>query len=167
VNRDDNNTANPGRRRFLLWLSMLAGSLALFLAGIPVIGYVLAPLLGRQRTYWVAVGPVDQFSVGDTVHVAFQNPSAVSWAGVTGKTGAWLRRVGDKDFIAFVLNCSHLGCPVRWEPAAKLFMCPCHGGVYYEDGEVAAGPPPMPLQRFQVRVNNGQVELESRPIPIT
>ena len=74
MNRDDNNAANPGRRRFLLWLSVFAGSLALFLAGIPVIGYVLAPLLGRQRSYWVAVGPVDQFSVGDTVHVAFRKP---------------------------------------------------------------------------------------------
>jgi menaquinol-cytochrome c reductase iron-sulfur subunit len=128
---------------------------------------VLAPLLGARRRYWVSVGPVDRFTIGETMLVSFENPTAEPWAGVTGKTGAWVRRVGNADFIAFVLNCSHLGCPVRWEPSAKLFMCPCHGGVYYEDGAVAAGPPPIPLQRFRVRVNNGQVELETRPIPIT
>jgi menaquinol-cytochrome c reductase iron-sulfur subunit len=38
-------------------------------------------------------------------------------------------------------------------------MCPCHGGVYYKDGSVAAGPPPRPLERYPVRVQDGQVEI--------
>jgi menaquinol-cytochrome c reductase iron-sulfur subunit len=46
-------------------------------------------------------------------------------------------------------------------------MCPCHGGVYYQDGTVAAGPPPLPLPRYQVRVRNGQVEIQTNPTPIT
>ena len=46
----------------------------------------------------------------------------------------------DDEFVAFSVNCAHLGCPVRWLREAHLFMCPCHGGVYYEDGRVAAGP---------------------------
>jgi menaquinol-cytochrome c reductase iron-sulfur subunit len=46
-------------------------------------------------------------------------------------------------------------------------MCPCHGGVYYEDGSVAAGPPPRGLYQYPVRVNNGQVEIMASPIPIT
>lgn len=164
---DDYRADDNGRRRFLGWLSLLAGSLLALAAGLPVVGYVLAPLLGTRRRYWVPVGPVDRFTIGDTVQVSFENPTAEPWAGVTAKTGAWVRRTGNADFIAFVLNCSHLGCPVRWEASSKLFMCPCHGGVYYEDGTVAAGPPPMALRRFRVRVNNGQVELETRPIPIT
>jgi menaquinol-cytochrome c reductase iron-sulfur subunit len=68
--------------------------------------------------------------------------------------------------MAFTVNCAHLGCPVRWLPDARLFMCPCHGGVYYEDGRVAAGPPPHPLERYPVRVNDGQVEIQTEPIPI-
>jgi len=32
---------------------------------------------------------------------------------------------------------------------------------------VAAGPAPYSLQRFQVRVRGGQVELENRPLPFT
>jgi len=50
---------------------------------------------------------------------------------------------------------------------AELFMCPCHGGVYYKDGTVAAGPPPHPLVRYEVRVENGDVKIKSIAVPIT
>ncbi len=171
---DDNNRPrrsgenDPGRRRFL---SQARRGRRVFDCGHGgTAGHRLHPcyrfparcsINGYQ---WVRH---DRFTVGDTVLVSFKNPSATPWAGVTGKTGAWVRRVGESDFIAFVLNCSHLGCPVRWEASPKLFICPCHGSVYYEDGTVAAGPAPFPLQRFQVRVRGGQVELESRPLPFT
>jgi len=171
---EDNNRAccrsgeeDPGRRRFLARLGVAAGALIATLAGLPVISYILLPVSRKMQRQWVSVGHTDRFAVGDTVLVSFKNPSARPWAGVTGKTGAWVRRVGESDFIAFVLNCSHLGCPVSWEASPKLFICPCHGSVYYEDGTVAAGPAPYSLQRFRVRVRGGQVELESRPIPFT
>ena len=86
---------------------------------------------------------------------------------MTANNAAWLRRETAEDFIAFAINCSHLGCPVRWLQEANLFMCPCHGGVYYKDGTVAAGPPPQPLTRYAVRVRNGEVQLRTGPIPIT
>ncbi|HLV79830.1 MAG TPA: hypothetical protein VKT32_06085 [Chthonomonadaceae bacterium] len=46
-------------------------------------------------------------------------------------------------------------------------MCPCHGGDYYPDGKVAAGPPPKALTRYPVRIYNGQVEIQTSAIPIT
>jgi menaquinol-cytochrome c reductase iron-sulfur subunit len=46
-------------------------------------------------------------------------------------------------------------------------MCPCHGGVYYKDGNVAAGPPPLPLVRYDVRIKNGEVKISSVVVPIT
>ena len=52
-------------------------------------------------------------------------------------------------FQVFAINCAHLGCPVRWFPESRLFMCPCHGGVYYEDGSRASGPPPRGLYRVR------------------
>ncbi|HKV81405.1 MAG TPA: Rieske (2Fe-2S) protein [Candidatus Sulfotelmatobacter sp.] len=89
------------------------------------------------------------------------------WAGVTAETAAWLRRVDELQFKAFSVDCTHLGCPVRWLPAADLFMCPCHGGVFYADGRVASGPPPKPLTTYPVRVENGQVQILTSPLPIT
>jgi menaquinol-cytochrome c reductase iron-sulfur subunit len=155
------------RRRFFERIAIAAGIAIGALVGLPVIGFVLAPLVRRPPYGWRPVGSVDSFRIGETVKVDFTDPSPLPWSGITASTAAWLRRTGKSEFIAFSINCRHLGCPVRWLDGAKLFMCPCHGGVYYEDGSVAAGPPPEPLARYAVRVNNGQVEIQTSPIPLT
>lgn len=155
------------RRQFLNKMSIAVGGLGALLAGVPVIGFVLGPLLNKPPGVWRPVGAVDQFKVGSTVEVAFEDNSPEAWAGVTAKTAAWLRRDDAQTFIAYAINCTHLGCPVRWEAGADLFMCPCHGGVYYKDGSVAAGPPPKPLVQYPIRINNGKVEIQTSPIPIT
>src|SRR5206468_3640564 len=60
-------------------------------------------------------------------------------------------------YIAISTRCMHLGCPVRYTPAAQRFICPCHGGVYDFQGKVSGGPPVRPLDRFYTRINgNGQ-----------
>ena len=113
------------------------------------------------------MGTVDQFELNTTSLVKFINADPKAYAGITAKSAAWLRRETEKEFIAFSANCTHLGCPVRWEADAELFMCPCHGGVYYKDGTVAAGPPPKHLTQYEVRVYKGEVQIKTAPLPIT
>ena len=161
------SSAQATRRRFLERLCVLLGSLIGVVLGATGAGFVLWPLTRKVPRLWRTVGQVDDFEVGTTVSVTLKDSSPLPWAGVTANTAAWLRRVSQDEFIAFAINCSHLGCPVRWLPKANLFMCPCHGGVYYADGRVAAGPPPRPLTRYAVRVHAGEVQLQTRPIPIT
>ncbi len=170
MNTNSSEIGSPeevSRRRFLERLCVALGSLCAIVLAIPGVGFVLAPLLRKTPQLWRGVGQVKDYRVGQTVQVTFEDSSPLPWAGVTAKTGAWLRRIGEDEFIAFAVNCSHLGCPVRWLPDANLFMCPCHGGVYYSDGRVAAGPPPQPLSRYQVRIQNGEVQIATRPTPIT
>jgi len=155
------------RRKFFGRVGVLLGGLAAAVAGIPVVGYMLAPFFGKYPQRWRDVGAVDAFEIGKTVEVSFEDASSLPWSGVTAESGAWLRRHSRDEFIAYSLNCTHLGCPVRWVEKADLFMCPCHGGVYYDDGRVAAGPPPKPLSRYAVRVRNQRVEIQTAPIPIT
>lgn len=154
------------RRAFFSKLSIGLAGLAGALTGLPIIGFLFAPLLGQSQQ-WQAIGAVNDFAIGETKLVAFEDPSPLPWAGVTARTAAWVRRESDESFIAFVINCTHLGCPVRWLPDANLFMCPCHGGVFYSDGQVAAGPPPRPLLRYETRVRNNQLELLTGELPIT
>jgi menaquinol-cytochrome c reductase iron-sulfur subunit len=156
---------DPSRRRFLTRLSLAAGSLAAAVVAIPSVAFLLG--LRRQPRVWRDVGAVDEFKVGATVQVAFADPSPLPWAGVTAQTAAWLRRTGEQEFIAFSVNCTHLGCPIRWLADANLFMCPCHGGVFYSNGTVASGPPPRPLSQYPVRVAQGRVEIMASPTPIT
>ncbi len=155
------------RRRFLTVLSVGLGTFAAGLVGIPLIGFLIAPVVEKVPRIWRPVGPVEQFKIGTTVEVTFVDASPLPWAGVTARTAAWLRRNSEEEFIAFSVDCTHLGCPVRWLPDAELFLCPCHGGVYYENGKVASGPPPKPLPRYPVRVRDGQVEVLTSPVPIT
>lgn len=158
--------AELSRRRFLTRLSVGLGSAAAVLVGLPVVGFVFEPLLRTTPSAWRTVGKVDDFTVGQTVAVEYEDPSPLPWAGVTAKTSAYLRRDSERGFTAFTVNCSHLGCPVRWEDKAAMFLCPCHGGVYYADGSVAAGPPDRALARYPVRVRSGSVEIRTTPLPI-
>jgi quinol---cytochrome c reductase iron-sulfur subunit, bacillus type len=157
---------SPERRRFMGRLSIALSALAAAIVGLPVVGFILGPLIAPEKDVWRAVGAVDFFKVGETVSVSFLDPSPMTWAGVSAMTAAWLRRLESGGFVAFSVNCAHLGCPVRWLAKAKLFMCPCHGGVYYADGSVAAGPPPRGLFKYPVRVREGQVEILASAVPI-
>ena len=154
------------RRQFLSKLSLVLSAVFGGLVGLPVIGFLLAPLLRRPPGVWQTVGPLDAFSVGQTVLVQFRDPSPLPWAGVSARSAAWLRRAGERDFEAFAVNCTHLGCPVRWLADANLFMCPCHGGVFYRDGRASAGPPERPLFRYPMRVQRGEVQLLVGVLPI-
>ena len=154
------------RRRFLSRLSIGLSAAAAAVVGLPVVGFLVAPLLRRAPRVWRAVGRVDQFVAGETVAVTFDDASPLPWSGVTARTAAWLRRDDAASFTAFAVNCTHLGCPVRWIQSAELFLCPCHGGVFNRDGSVAAGPPPRPLTRYPVRIRDGQVEIQTAPTPI-
>lgn len=164
-----NSVSSPeelSRRRFFERLSVVLGSLCGALLALPALGFIFAPLFGKTPQLWRTVGKTGDFQVGKTVEVTIEDSSPLPWAGVTARTAAWLRRINETEFIAFAINCSHLGCPVRWMESANLFMCPCHGGVYYANGNVAAGPPPYALTRYSVRVKNGEVQIQTRPIPI-
>ena len=162
------------RRQLLGKMSIGLGACGGVALGVPLVGFIVGPLLhpmgkktpSADAKEWRSVGKLDVFKIGTTVAVTFVDASPLPWAGITGSTAAWLRRVTEDEFVAFSINCAHLGCPVRWLPEAHLFMCPCHGGVYYEDGSVAAGPPPHALSRYPVQVRDGEVLVWPAPIPI-
>ncbi|MEZ4837450.1 MAG: Rieske (2Fe-2S) protein [Caldilineaceae bacterium] len=167
INRSENDMLVISRRSFLTRLSLGAAGLAAVLVGLPIVGFLFQPLFKTTPEEWQPVGAADSFKIGTTVKVVFTDASPLPWAGVVARTAAWLRRGPDNTFTAFSVNCTHLGCPVSWLADAGLFMCPCHGGVYNDDGSVAAGPPPQSLPQYPVRVRNGQVEVRTSPLPIT
>jgi len=158
--------AATSRRRFLAWVAAGLSAVAAAAVGVPVIGFFFAPLLRRPVEAWRSLGPVEQFRIGETVEVRIPSAAPVPWAGEAAEMAAWLRREGPGEFVAFSVNCTHLGCPVRWMANARLFLCPCHGGVYYEDGAVAGGPPPRALAQYPVRVEDANVWLRTSALPL-
>jgi menaquinol-cytochrome c reductase iron-sulfur subunit len=156
------------RRAFLGRVSLALSGVAAAVVSVPILSYLLSPLLQPPPDEWRDLGAVDSFHLGETVEVAYDEPSPLPWAGQTARTAIWLRRTGEQEFTAFGVNCTHLGCPVNWRPGAGLFLCPCHGGVYYADGSVAGGPPPRPLVRYSVRIADGRrVQILTKPLTQT
>lgn len=153
-------------RKLLSFFSLGMGAAAAAVVSVPIIGYLLEPLLHPSPNVWRTLGTLESFNIGQTVQVAIDDPSPLAWSGETARTAAWVRRNGQSDFTVFAINCAHLGCPVSWVEGAQLFFCPCHGGVYYADGSVAAGPPPRGLFRYDWRVFNGDVQVKTRNLPI-
>ena len=156
--------ARPSRRKFLFALGLALDALAAVLVGIPVIGYLLGPTRRQTTQAWIHLGPLDSFPEGETRLATYDNPFHVPWDGPTAKIACWVRRVQGEQFQVFAINCTHLGCPVRWFAPSRLFMCPCHGGAYYEDGLRASGPPPRGLFQYDYQVRNGQLWVQGGQI---
>jgi Rieske Fe-S protein len=146
-----------------------AGGITVAAIALPALGFALAPVFTRQTFEWQPIGPASDFTDSDYVtRVVTIDPTI----GIAGRTIAYVRSRNpavDKEpedqynkFVALSSRCMHLGCPVRYTPAAQRFICPCHGGVYDFRGMVAGGPPVRPLDRFYTRVVNGQVEIGPR-----
>jgi Rieske Fe-S protein len=153
--------ALPGRRGFFRWLTYGLGVVAAAAAGIPFVGY----LFGARKApvdVWVLLGPVTKFPLNQTRLITFDNPIRQPWDGMVARTGVYVRYEGEDQkqtdeakrhkFLVLAVNCTHLGCPVSWFQESGLFLCPCHGGVYYANGDHASGPPPRGLYRYIYRV---------------
>jgi len=133
---------------------------------VPVVKYLLSPVKSDDAyKSWVSLGSVDIFPVGETRLAKFTNPVSREWDGETDRIACWVRRISEKEFQVFAINCAHLGCPVRWFPQSGLFMCPCHGGAYYADGSRASGPPERGLFTYDTKIADGALQITAGQMP--
>jgi menaquinol-cytochrome c reductase iron-sulfur subunit len=156
------------RRQFFVKLGIALNGLAAVALATPIVGYLLAPLIrsqGGRYQKWIDLGELDEFPEGQTRLAKYKNPISNPWDGETDNIPCWVRRVQGEQFQIFAINCAHLGCPVRWFPQSGLFMCPCHGGVYYQDGSRASGPPPRGLFEYTYKVQDGHLMIQGGELP--
>ncbi|AVR46617.1 (2Fe-2S)-binding protein [Christiangramia fulva] len=166
-NCENDENKKKSRRSFLRKLSIGLGGLIGAAMSVPLIDAILEPVVGNRKKTWRKIGVSSDFKVGKMTHVRFRNASTYDWSKKIEESEAYLYRNRDNTLKAFKVNCSHLGCPVRWQEGSHMFLCPCHGGAFYSDGKRAAGPPNRPLYQYEVREENGIVELLTGRIPIT
>jgi len=151
-------SVQTSRRGLLLKLGVALNAIAATLLGIPLIGYVVAAFYkSKEVPSWISLGAVSHFPAGETRLATYRNPFTRPWDGDTAQIPCWVRHIQGEKFQVFAINCTHLGCPVRWFPGSHLFMCPCHGGVFYEDGTRASGPPPRGLFEYEYKIDNGNL----------
>ncbi len=128
------------RRRFLNWF--LGTSIGALCASVlyPVARFVSPPVVPEATTRTVEAGPTND---PDLLERGFK---IVRF----GSEPVILIRVAETDFRAFAATCTHLDCIVEYQNAEKRIWCNCHDGEYNLRGVQVAGPPPRPLEPFQV-----------------
>src|ERR1700751_261547 len=152
------------RRALLMKLGVVFNGMVGLVLAVPIVGFLFSSVArGRSGAYlsWVSVGSVDRFPEGQTRVATFRKPHVTPTGGQKVDPPCWFRRVAGNQFQVFAVNCAPLGCPVRWFPQSGLFLCPCHGGAYYQDGSRASGPPERGLFEYLLKIENGLIQIQA------
>lgn len=126
-----------GRRRFLSQAVMGFG--LLFGLGTLALRFLqfIVPAPKGRRSLAVLIGTAAQVPMNEAVPMD-----------LGGQKIMVLR--SEEGVAAFSRRCTDLGCLVSWNKEREQFVCPCHRGVFDRTGKNIAGPPPRPLDRFEV-----------------
>lgn len=132
------------RREFTKFLVLASGVICL--------GDGIAALARRQpggtSLPATAIAVVDEIAPGQVKQFRYptQNDPAI------------LVRARDGNYSAFQQRCTHLSCPVQFSAERERLECPCHDGAFdCVTGHVLQGPPPRPLTKIALRIENGQI----------
>jgi nitrite reductase/ring-hydroxylating ferredoxin subunit len=70
----------------------------------------------------------------------------------------------DGDLQAFDDTCTHQGCSLsEGDLDGTIVECPCHGGQYdIMTGEVVGGPPPEPVDVYELAVEDGEIRIRTK-----
>jgi Rieske Fe-S protein len=138
-------TTQRTRRSVLDWL--LGSSLAAVAASVlyPIFRYVLPPASAAAATNRVLAARRSElppnsgriFRFGAKPGIVIDTPSG--------------------EIRAFSAVCTHLACTVQYRKDLQQIWCACHDGHYDLQGVPVAGPPPRPLERYEVAVAGDEV----------
>ena len=104
------------RRSFLVVLGVALNAVAAALLAIPIVGYVFSSFRHKTLQAWIVLGPLEHFPERQTrlATSTYRNPFTSPWDGSTADIPCWVRRLEGEKFQVLAINCTHLGCPVRW-----------------------------------------------------
>lgn len=140
------------------------------LLAVPAVAYIWAPLRRRSVTEGSEEGFADACAIADLPVgqwrlVTIELVRRDGWQQKARTQHAvWVRRSGGTDPPATVYSpiCPHLGCQIERHPERAEFVCPCHKGVFTDNGEVVAGPPPRGMDELPSKVRAGRLLVQWR-----
>ncbi|MCH8979170.1 MAG: ubiquinol-cytochrome c reductase iron-sulfur subunit [Armatimonadetes bacterium] len=149
------------RRSFLSWLSGIIYT-GLFLGVVaPIAAFVGDPLKKRRGDVtWSPVLQEDDLSEGETREVSFELDVKQGYVTTRRTYHVYVHNSPD-GLKALDPTCTHLGCRVKFRQDEGRYVCPCHGGVFDQDGKVVSGPPPRSLGRRPIKIEDGKIWISS------
>lgn len=134
----------PGRR----WINLLLGSGALASIATfiyPALRYIIPPAVGESTSRSVVAAKINDLKNNTGKIFKF------------GSKPALLVRTTAGEFKAYSAVCTHLNCTVQYREDLHQIWCACHNGFYDLEGRTVSGPPPRPLENFEVHVQGEDV----------
>ena len=129
--------------------------------GVPAIAYVIGPAIKQTNSQeWIRLGSVSKVDLGTPTLFKVKIERKTGWIVNEEELSAYVLTENGRDFIAMSNICTHLGCRVRWIADQGQLFCPCHNGVFDKNGKVISGPPPRPLDRYEVKIENDQLWIQ-------
>ena len=138
-------------RRAFLQVLLKSGGLALVGAAI----YPIARYLYPPRGVEASVSSVVAAKVGEV------GTNAAKIFRFGSRPGILIHTPQDQ-LKAFSAVCTHLNCTVQYDGETSVIWCACHNGKYDLNGQVISGPPPRPLEAYQVNVRGDEVVVSKR-----
>ncbi|HJW89175.1 MAG TPA: ubiquinol-cytochrome c reductase iron-sulfur subunit [Anaerolineales bacterium] len=152
------NEQQVSRRDFLGIATWSIGGLISAIMAVPAVAYLLGPALTRTDAQnWIRLGSTNKVELGVPTLFKAKIERKTGWIVSQEEIAAFVLTEDGRDFIAMSNICTHLGCRVRWIADRQQFLSPCHNGIFDKLGNVVSGPPPRPLDRFQVKIENAQL----------
>jgi Rieske Fe-S protein len=147
------------RRSFVkkLGIGAVAGAIGVTVAG-PAFRYLAGTgIEGSSSDEWIPLGVASAVPLGEPTLFKSSVERKAGWIVTRSELSVYVVTEDGVNFTAFSNVCTHLGCRVRWVTEQESYFCPCHNAVFGRDGAVVAGPPPAPLDQFEVMVEEGQL----------
>ena len=133
------------RRGFLQWLLKGAGLALVGSALYPIVRYLYPPSGGESSVSSVVAATTGELATNSAKIFRFGNRPGL------------LVRTPQDEFKAFSAVCTHLGCTVHFDSDTSIITCACHNGKFDLNGQVISGPPPKPLETYQVNLRGEDV----------
>ncbi len=155
----EDKQATIPRRQFL---SFITGAIATFLAAaytVPAVAYILGSSLRQGAEQWIPLGSIAKVALGTPTLFKAKVERSTGWVTSDKDISVYILTENGRDFIAMSNICTHLGCRARWISDREQFFCPCHNGVFDKQGNVVSGPPPRPLDRYSVKVEQDHISI--------
>jgi menaquinol-cytochrome c reductase iron-sulfur subunit len=148
------------RRGFLGWALGLGAGIVTLVAGVPVLGALLASPAKATPHDFVEVGPVADLPVGEPTGLTFVAESTDAYNVELLPHNVWALKDATGSVTVFSPVCTHLGCQVAWSRAAQQFVCPCHNSIFTKDGTVVSGPAPRSLDTLPSEAKDGMLSVQ-------
>ncbi len=140
-----NNPENKGRRGFLNWmLGTTFGGLATAVF-YPVWKYLQPPKGVESNPSSVLAGTISEMKPNSGKIIKYGSKPVI------------LLRTPEGDFKAYTAICTHLACIVQYREDFEHIWCACHNGHYDLQGRNISGPPPRPLDPYEVHVKEEKI----------